>query len=179
MSNLGNKNKCFDQTSIIGHTESIYGQVSPYIVIQEPTSEVEIMLLKEMCHDVTKTIELQCGRGYSFGENTELPQRAMEIHKLSDEEKKDLESNNVLAERELGVFDHRSVIANSQNYKFKAKSLRNDMVLHKSSKVAKLCTSILKQLNNGKKNGQWSKKYCIARKLKRKCNKQETRHSIQ
>ena len=150
-----------------------------HIVIQEPTSEVEIMLLKEMCHDAAKTIELQCGREYGFGENT-LPQRATEIHKLSDEEKKDLERNNILAERELGVFDHRSVVANSRNYKFKAKSLRNDMVLHKSSfdgEVAKLCTSILKQLN--KREEEWTMEQKVLHRKKIEEKMQQARNSSQ
>ena len=83
--------------------------------------------------------------------------RATEIFKLTNEEKTDLEKNNVICERELGVFDHRAVIAKSGNYKFKAKSLRNDMVLHKASfgsTAGKLSAAILKMLND--REAQWT-----------------------
>ena len=101
------------------------------IDIEEPTSELEITLLKDMCVHASKTIKLQCGREYGFGQYNDI--RATQIHKLTVEERKDLESNNVMCERELGVFDHRAIVSKCRNNKFKAKSLRNDMVLHSVS----------------------------------------------
>ena len=149
-----------------------------HIIIEEPTSEVEISLLKQMCCDAAKTIELQCGREYGIGEYTQLPQRAPQICNLSNEERKDLETSNLICERELGVFDHRSHVAKTRNHKFKAKSLRNDMVLHKSnfdSAVTKLSTDILKQLN--KREEEWTMEQKVLHRKKIEEKTQQARHS--
>ena len=42
-------------------------------------------------------------------------------------------TNNIIAESHLSVFGSRAVVAKSRNYKFKGKTLKSDMVLHKSS----------------------------------------------
>ena len=110
-----------------------------------------------MCYDAAMTIEVQCGRDYGFGTRTDLKQRATEIHNLSEEEKIDLEKHNVICERKLGVFDHRDDVSKTQNNKFKAKSLRNDMILHKSSfdsAATKLTTTVFQLLN--KREVQWT-----------------------
>ena len=114
-------------------TLSLYSVKYRHIDIKAPESDLEIELLKEMCLDAAKTIELQCGREYGFGSHSDAVPRATEIHKLSEEERKDLEKSNIIGEQELGGFDHRADVAKCRNHKFKAKSLRNDMVLHKSS----------------------------------------------
>ena len=131
-----------------------------------------------MCCDAAKTIELQFGREYGIGEYTQLPQRATQICNLSDEERKDLETSNLICERELGVFDHRSYVAKTRNHKFKAKSLRNDMVLHKSnfdSAVTKLSTDILKQLN--KREEEWTMEQKVLHRKKIEEKTQQARHS--
>ena len=87
-------------------TLSLYSVNYCHIDIKVPDSELEIELLTEMCHDAAKTIELQCGREYGFGCHSDAVPRATEIHKLSEEERKDLEKSNIIGERELGVFDH-------------------------------------------------------------------------
>ena len=84
-------------------------------------------------HKAAETIELQCGREYGFGERLNENPRATAIYKLTSEERKDLEMHNLVAERNLGVFDKRADVAKFRNHKFKAKSNRNDVVLHKSS----------------------------------------------
>ena len=84
--------------------------------------------------NTAQTIDRQCGREYGFGTfETEKP-RATEVYKLSKKLRKTLsDTNNVIAERNLSVFDRKSVIAKYRNYKFKAKGIRNDMVLHTPS----------------------------------------------
>ena len=104
-----------------------------HIDVQTPSSELEVQLLKEMCHHAARTIELQCGRKYGFGSHKDDKVRATEIFKLAMVERRDLETNNIICEHGLGIFDHRAVVAKSRNRKFKAKSLRDDMVLHKAS----------------------------------------------
>ena len=48
-----------------------------HIKIEEPVSELEVKLLKDMCVHASKTIELQCGREYGFGQYTDI--RATQI----------------------------------------------------------------------------------------------------
>ena len=102
-----------------------------HLVVESPKTDLENALLSEMCTKAAETIELQCGREYGFGMN-ENP-RATAIYKLTPEERKDLETHNLVVERNLGVFDKRADIAKFRNHKFKAKSIRNDVVLRKSS----------------------------------------------
>ena len=103
-----------------------------HLVVESPKTDLENVLLSEMCTKAAETIELQCGRGYGFGERLNENPRATAIYKLTPEERKDLETHDLVAERNLGVFDKRADIAKFQNHKFKAKSIRN-VVLHKSS----------------------------------------------
>ena len=79
--------------------------------------------------DAAKTIETQCGREYGFGkEHSSSTPRATEIYKLPSEERKKLDiTSNIPAEAHLSIFDKRSDVAKCHNFKFKAKSLRNDM----------------------------------------------------
>lgn len=135
-----------------GSLETLKNYIVEYrhITLNKPVSEVEISLLRQMCYEAAKTIQLQCGREYGIGAYSQLPQRATQIFNLTVDERSSLETSNVICERELGVFDHRSHVAKSRNKRFKAKNLRNDMVLHKSNfdnAVSKLSTAILKQIN--------------------------------
>ena len=43
------------------------------------------------------------------------------------------DTNNMAMECNLSVFDQKSKVAKSRNYKFKAKGICNNVVLHKSS----------------------------------------------
>ena len=106
-----------------------------HLTVNTPSSDMDKALLNEMCHDAAKCIDLQCGREYGFGNHADVndPPRATQIYKLTPAEMDGLETNNILAERKLGVFDIKALCAKSRNYKFKAKSLRDNMVLHDSS----------------------------------------------
>ena len=84
--------------------------------------------------DPAETIDRQCGREYGFGNYKDQELRATAIYKLPSALRKELnDTNNIIAERNLSVFDRKLVVAKTRNYKFKAKGIRNDMVLHDSS----------------------------------------------
>ena len=109
---------------------------------------------------------MQCGREYGFGKQNDKV-RATEISKLTSEERKDLDRNNVICENELGVFDHRSVVSKSRNRKFKAKSLRNDMVLHRASLTntsTKISVSVAKLLSQ--RESVWNEEQMQLHRLK-------------
>ena len=102
--------------------------------VQVPTTELEKEILVKMCHDAAKTIERQCGREYGFGKFQDSQPRATEIFKLPSELRKELDdTNNIIAECNLSVFNQQSVVTKCRNYKFKAKGIRNDIVLHMAS----------------------------------------------
>ena len=75
---------------------------------------------------------LQCGREYGFADKNE-PARATQLNLLTAEELAQLPTNNIPSEGIFSVFDRKAVAAKSRNHKFKAKSIRNDMMLYQSS----------------------------------------------
>ena len=88
--------------------------------------------------DPAETINRQCGREYGFGNYKDQELRATAIYKLPSALRKELIDTNNIAERNLSVFDRKSVAAKTRNYKFKAKGIRNDMVVHDSSLTSPL-----------------------------------------
>ena len=83
--------------------------------------------------DAAETIDRQCRQEYRFGDYKDQELRATAIYKLPSALRKELNDTNNIAERNLLVFNQTSVAAKTRNYKFKAKGIRNDMVLHDSS----------------------------------------------
>ena len=86
------------------------------MTVKPPSTEVEKEIIKQMCLDAAKTIELQCGREYGFGKYIELNNstapRATQIYKLSSEERKQMDvTSNIPAECKLSIFDKRSAVA--------------------------------------------------------------------
>ena len=80
--------------------------------------------------DSAETIDRQCGQEYGFGNYKDQELRATAIYKLPLALRKELnDANSIIAERNLSVFDRKSVLAKTRNNKFKAKGIRNDMVL--------------------------------------------------
>ena len=92
-------------------------------------------ILKSMCLDAADAIKLQCGREYGFSDE---PQRATNISKLSSAERVNLPSNNCISERDLSKFDKESYVARCRNRRFKAKNIRNNMMLYKCKKSVKV-----------------------------------------
>ena len=104
-----------------------------HLIVEEPITELEKQILKKMSMDAAETIDGQCGQEYGFGNYKDQELRATAIYKLPSALRKELIDTNNIAERNLSVFDRKSVAAKTRNYKFKAKGIRNDMVLHDSS----------------------------------------------
>ena len=82
------------------------------------------------------------------------------------------DTNNVVAECNLSVFDQKAIVAKSRNYKFKAKSIRNDIVLHKSSFTTapdhimkKMVTMLNKREDDWTQEQKWLLKLKIEEKI--------------
>ena len=75
---------------------------------------------------------LQCGRECGFADKNE-PARETQLNLLTAQELAQLATNNIPTEKIFLVFDRKAVAAKSRNHKFKAKSIRNDMMLYQSS----------------------------------------------
>ena len=73
-----------------------------HLSVPTPDSNLEKQILVEMCKSAADTVLRQCGREYGFGPESRL--RATDISKLSLEERKGLETSNIISERELGIF---------------------------------------------------------------------------
>ena len=105
-----------------------------HLIVEEPITELEKQILKKISMYPAETIDRQCGREYGFGNYKDRELRATAIYKLPSALRKELnDTNNIIAERNLSVFDRKLVVAKTRNYKFKAKGIRNDMVLPDSS----------------------------------------------
>ena len=99
-----------------------------HIQIANPTSDTESLLLEKIRTQAAKALLLQGGREYGFGETAEIARAT-----LPAEEIKQLPTNNIDSERVFSVFDQKAVASSRcRNYKFKVKSIQNDLMLHKS-----------------------------------------------
>ena len=96
------------------------------------------VIVKQLCVSAAEGVKLQCGREYGFA-------RATDLTKLTKAELKDLPTNNLAAQRDLAKFSN---LAKFRNKRFKARSIRTDMVLYQSdqSRVDHLTKKIYKAL---------------------------------
>ena len=76
----------------------------PHIQVTQPTTDVTQQLVKKMCEDAAAVLERQAGREYGFGDKVDVTPRATQLHLLSPEDRADLPSNNLDAERHLPCF---------------------------------------------------------------------------
>ena len=139
-----------------------------------------------MCKDASETMILQCGREYGFGDKQNESLRATQLFKLSSDELTTLPTNNIPSEREFSIFDRKAIGAKCRNNRFKAKSIRNDMTLYKSSTFSNATSKNLKLkmkiLNSNEE--KWNKeqkqlsKNKIMEKLKKKENQSKYKKSI-
>ena len=105
-----------------------------HLIVEEPITELEKQILKKISMDAAETTDGQCGQESGFGNYKDQELRATAIYKLPSALRKELnDTNNTITERSLSVFDRKSVVAKTRNYRFKPKGIRNDMVLHDSS----------------------------------------------
>ena len=109
----------------------IHGMPVPSI-----STELEKEIVGMMCIAAADAIQRQCGREYGFSSE---PLRATDLSKLTREQRRGLPTNNCISERDLSHFDPEAAVAHCRNRQFKAKNIRNNMVLYKTnSKVFKL-----------------------------------------
>lgn len=91
------------------------------------TSELELLMMKEMCITAAASLKLQCSREYW---DEEGDKRATAIHELSREVQKNLPTENLVTERYLAHFGAlASQSAKHSNRLFKAKRIRDDLTL--------------------------------------------------
>ena len=89
-----------------------------------------------MCVSAAAAIKRQCGREYGFAEGEDL--RTTDISKLNHRELQGLPTNNCVSKRDLSQFDREATVSRCRNRWFKAKNIRNNMVLYKSKKSVKV-----------------------------------------
>ena len=80
----------------------------------------------------TKGIHLQCSREYWDNQLSSSDERATSIVKLSQTERQNLPTENLVCERYLATFGHiASNSASHSNKRFKAKRIRDDLMFTK------------------------------------------------
>ena len=92
---------------------------------QKPSSKLDNCLI-DMCKSAAAGLELQCSRGY-WSESED--QRATALHKISAEERKNLPTENLQAELLAKFVILASESARHSNRFFKAKRIRDDLML--------------------------------------------------
>ena len=102
--------------------------------MEEPSLSYELSkeIVNLMCTSAAEAIKLQCGREYGFSDGEKL--RASKLSSLTSDQLEALPTNNLSTERDLSRFDREARVSKSRNRKFKAKNVRNNMVLYKTNK---------------------------------------------
>ena len=103
-------------------TLSDYLLVYKHVSIEPPGSETDHLLLQAMSERASKSLLLQCGHEYGFGQEIDAPVCATQLHLLSKEDLAGLPTNNIPSERVFSVFDRKATAAKYQNKLVKAKS---------------------------------------------------------
>ena len=118
------------------------------VAVKEPSSELG-RKITNMCIEAAKGVKLQCGLEYGF-DNCTTDVWATILSDLDKAELKGLPTHNITAERKLAVFDKPAdKVGKCRNYRFTAKSVRNDMQLYsrKQGTVDKIVRNITKLLD--------------------------------
>ena len=114
------------------------------------SSDLSKRIVDKMCISAAAAVKLQCGKEYGF---SDTEKRETDLSTLAANELKGLPTNNFVSERDLPRFDREAQDAKSRNRWFKAKNIRNNMVLHKTKseiKVDKISKKIAEILNQCK-----------------------------
>ena len=142
----------------------------------EPTSELGKHLVDLMCLEAAKGVMLQCGREYGFSDSSNQELRARDLSTLSEKQLEGLPTNNLATERLLAVFDHRTQeSAKCRNFRFKAKSIRNDLMLYKGNQglvepSSKKLTKLLSEKKSWNDSQKRKAEDMIAEKLSKALN---------
>ena len=103
-----------------------------FTTFPRPTSDLDTFILDEMYINADKSIHLQCSREYWGNQLISSDARAPSIVKLSQTERQNLPTENLVCERYLVTFGHiASKSANHSNKRFKAKRIRDDLMFTK------------------------------------------------
>ena len=117
---------------------------------QVPSSPLDHYLLKMMCEKAATVVQMQCASEYRTDENP--APRATQVHKLRKEERQNIPTENMEAERYLARFGYlASVSAAKSNRFFKANRIRDSMFqtsLHAEEEaLSKATQRIIQNLN--------------------------------
>ena len=149
-----------------------------HVPVDEVTNTCEKKMLNKMCEEAAKGFDLQRGKEYGFGERGIKRQReTTDVHTMNPEEMDAIDVvHNLVCERHLGTFAHRSVVAKYRNKGFTAQGIRDDLVLvHSDTAVVHSTTrriySILK-----KKEEEWTEeqKKLQAQRIQKKISESKT-----
>ena len=99
-------------------------------------SDVSHEIVGKMCVSAAESLKRQCGREYGFADGEDL--RETDLSNLSTEQLDGLPSNNCINERDLSKFDKEAHVSKCRNRRFKAKNIRNNMVLYKAKKSQRI-----------------------------------------
>ena len=115
------------------------------ISVPEITSELTQNIINRMYSSAAAALKQQCGREYEFSDGEKL--RATDLSVLFVSDLEGLTTNNSATERDLSQFDREAKVARSPNRWFKAKNIRNNMVLYKTKQQIKV-DKVTKKLIN-------------------------------
>ena len=73
--------------------------------------------------------------------------RATIISKLTPEQRRDLPTNNCISERDLSRFDREAAVSRCRNQRFKAKNIRNNMMLYKAGRKKFKLNRLMKKIS--------------------------------
>ena len=114
--------------------------------ILEPSSDLDKLLLKKMCKGAAEGIHMQCASEY--WEDTDKP-RATQLHKLSQDERKNIPTENLPCERKLSQFGALAGVSAAKSNKFfKAKRIRDDLMFDKNMTKEDITTTTKKVLSD-------------------------------
>ena len=113
--------------------------------ISAPESDLGKLIIGRMCDAVAEGLRLQRGREYGFY-NEDFTPRAANINEIEDMDLELIPSNNLICERNLSKFSTLAEkSAKCSNRHFKAKCIRDDIILYKAEQI-KIITNSLKTL---------------------------------
>ena len=120
------------------------------IVVEDLTEPLQLLILEKLCSHAADAVLLQCGREYGFTKDGSsiVDRGATNLKLLSQELLKVLPTDNLKCERQLSEFDRRAVVAKTRNRNFKARGIRDDMILYnadvqKINKVTRIIQELL------------------------------------
>ena len=115
-----------------------------------PTSLLDKHLLERMLHASAGGVRMQCGGEY-FSDDERTP-RATQLYKLTPDERKNIPTENLIAERYLGKFGYlASISVCHSNKNSKAKRICDDLLfvgaeIHSDEEVLKSTNKIIQSL---------------------------------